>query len=116
MTPETCVQTIYRNWLVDDARAIRLRLNAEKALMRVQEREIEDHDAPRAMLIDAMLRVISTTTPSSLEQVIDRVVGLNPETAKKHMLVLLQRGLVKEAGVERAASGQKRKLWLRVMP
>lgn len=82
MTPETCVQTIYRNWLVDDARAIRL--------------------------------LISTTTPSSLEQVIDRVVGLNPETAKKHMLVLLQRGLVKEAGVERAASGQRRKLWLRV--
>lgn len=116
MTPETCVQTIYRNWLAADASAIRLRINAERAMMRVQEREIEDEDAPRANLIDAMLRSMSSTKPSTLEMVVNRVVGLNPETAKKHMLKLLERGLVKEAGVERAASGQKRKLWLRVTP
>lgn len=111
MTPETCVQTIYRNWLVDDANAIRRRINAERAAMRVQEQEI---DGARSMLIDAMLRAISTKTPATLEKIGARIVGLNPETARKHMAVLQRRGLVKEAGFERAASGQKRKLWLRV--
>lgn len=116
MTPETCVQTIYRNWLVDDARAIRRRVNAERALMRVQEREIEDEDAPRAMLIDAMLRAISTKTPATLEQISTRIVGLNPETARKHMVVLQRRGLVHSVGTTKSESGQNCKLWLRVAP
>ena len=113
MTTESCVQTIYRNWLVADAAEILRRANAEKATMQRQESEIED-DAPRYMLIDVMLEVMSTTTPLYLDAVVDRVVGLNPETAKKHMHKLQKRGLVKPVGTERAASGQHRKLWLRV--
>lgn len=110
----TCAQSVYRNWLATDAAAIRRRVALDMAAMRAEESEIDD-DTPLSSMIDAMLRVTSCTTPATLEMIVDRVAGLHPDTARKHMLRLRQRGLIVEAGFVRSeASGQQRKLWLRV--
>lgn len=114
MTPQTRVQIIYHSLLRADAARIRRRVNADRAAMRVQEAEMEDEEN-RACMIDVMLAAMSTETPASADAVSERVVGLHPETAKKYLATLRNRGLIKDAGTERAPSGQRRKVYLRVV-
>ena len=113
MSHSGCPQDFYRARLVADALEILERARGARKADQIAMREGWNAQTTKAAFIDAMLDAVPDDVPSDIHTIIARVAGLNIQTAKKAMVRLRNRGLVKEVGWARASSGMQRKLWLR---